>query len=71
METGRVMHMTMAKRYLIELVRSKGAASILKNWRGTDEEAIARIQADKRECFPIDPDCDNQAPNGECLGHDE
>lgn len=66
--TTRTMHMTIDKNYLISLIRENGARNILDNFTGTDEEAIAEIKADPRECIPMG-DCDNYDERGFCKGH--
>lgn len=65
----RVLHISVTKDYLIDLVRAHGARSVLTNWPGSDERAIEAIQADKRSCFILDPDCDDQGEDGACRGH--
>ena len=61
-------HMVVTKPYLIKLIKQHGASSVLKDWEGTEQEAIDLIYDDKRDYFPFS-ECDNQAPDGKCLGH--
>jgi hypothetical protein len=68
-KTGRMVHCHFPKSALIEEVNRSGAAAVLTNWQGTKEEAITAIQNDPRSCFIVGA-CDNQGPDGSCLGHE-
>jgi hypothetical protein len=63
-------HLAGTKQHVIEEIQEHGGAYVLKNWEGSDEEAIARIRDEPREVFVIG-ECDNRDARGECLGHPE
>ncbi len=65
----QLLHLGVSKSYLCGLIRRDGASRVLANWTGTDDEAIAAVEADGREVFAIGP-CDNQDATGLCRGHD-
>jgi hypothetical protein len=70
MVVGRtLLHVGIAKPLLLTLLRNVGAASVLKGWTGSDEEAIAAINADPREVFVLSDECDRIGPDGACMGH--
>jgi hypothetical protein len=51
------------------VIRRDGAKEILGDaFAGTDEEAIAAVEADTRTHFIVG-ECDNQSPEGVCEGH--
>ena len=61
-----MMHMGVTKDYAIGIIRSDGAAAILPNWSGTDDEAVQAITNDPREVFAS---CDCvKSPTGACTG---
>ena len=63
-----IYHMSVAKHYVIRMIKRDGAKDWLKNWTGTDDEAIAALQADPRETFC---NCDNTDEKGHCKGHEK
>lgn len=65
---GRTLHVHLTKDYLLQQIAQSGARGVLKDWPGTDAEAIAAVRADPRECFVVGP-CDRQGEDGHCLGH--
>jgi hypothetical protein len=60
-----------AKRVLLGLLDAKGAGAVLKNWTGTHAEAREAIEADPREYFVLNPECDSQREDGSCAGHEQ
>jgi hypothetical protein len=65
-EIGRTYHVGVAKRLVVEWIRTDGAASVLNGWEGSDEDAIAAVLADPRETF-VTCDCAKE-PDGSCAG---
>ena len=63
-------HMTATKAYMADAIRRLGASEVIKDFKGTNEEALAALAADTRTYIPIGA-CDNQDETGECLGHAE
>jgi hypothetical protein len=61
-------HMGVAKQYLLNLLADPATPldTILKDWKGTREDAIAEIENDPREVFAA---CSCvKRPNGACSG---
>lgn len=67
---SRVIHVSAEKLTLIRWIQERGHAQVLKGWTGTDEEAIAALEADTRQWFVLDAACDAQDESGRCLGHE-
>lgn len=61
-----IRHVGFAKDYLVRVIRTHGSGEVLSAWEGTDDEAIAAVQADPREVF-CSCDCPKK-PNGSCAG---
>ena len=56
------------KEYVRAQIILRGAGSILKTWRGTDQEALNAVRAQPGTMIKMD-ECDNFDPNRGCLGH--
>lgn len=67
-EIGTSYHLGITKRHIITMIEQNAASEVLKNWKGTDEEAIEHIQSMPGDFIPWDT-CDNYDENGKCLGH--
>jgi len=63
-------HLSLAKRYVLKLIREQGPEHVLSNFEGTVDEAIAAVKADPRDSFVVG-DCDHVDATGRCLGHRE
>ena len=63
------MHLCCTKSYLLKGIMA-GRMDMLKDFDGTQEEAIEAIKNDSRKYFVIG-ECDNQNEDGECLGHED
>ena len=61
-------HLSYVKRNLLEQISRDGVGAVLKDWEGTQAEAIDAILDDSRESFVIG-ECDNQGMDGSCQGH--
>ena len=60
-------HMGVHRDWVIQQIRRYGADVVCDQWDGTDEEAIAAIEADTdREYYD---GCDNTDSSGRCQGH--
>lgn len=68
--TRRIIHLSIAKWLLIELLTEHGASAVLNGWEGTDAEAYEAITADPHEYHVMDDTCDKRGPDGSCLGHE-
>ncbi len=60
-------HISATKAWIMSQIEQYGT-EVLDNFDGTTEEALAEVAADPRTHFPVG-DCDNQSPEGKCLGH--
>ncbi len=65
----RWQHISCSKEYLRQQIKQVGASTVLENFTGTDDEALAALDAEPHDWFPVGP-CDNRGPDGKCLGHD-
>lgn len=63
------LHVCFAKRYLLQQISRDGVDAVLKDWQGTQAEAIDAFLDDSREYFVIG-ECDNQGMDGSCQGHE-
>lgn len=67
--SGRKMHLSYAKSMIIDTIAVAGARTILTNWNGTNDEAIAMLEKDPRSYFVVSDECDDQGADGYCNGH--
>ncbi|KKN29333.1 hypothetical protein LCGC14_0845430 [marine sediment metagenome] len=65
---GHRYHLSATQSYLISAIKEGGAANVLNDFDGTDEEAIEAIRGDGLDHYPIG-ECDNRLENGRCNGH--
>ncbi len=65
---GITFHVSADRDWLIEQVEKHGAAEVLHNFPGTDQEAIAILRASAARFVP-NRECDRFDSTGRCLGH--
>lgn len=63
---SRAYHVHFERRFLIREIARLGAANVLQDWPGTDEEAIVAI-AQGPPCVTVGCDCPKN-PDGSCAG---
>lgn len=62
-----ILHVSISKAHIVSTIKARGARAILDSWTGTDAEAIAAVEADRRDFFACD--CPSPKEDGSCPGH--
>lgn len=63
---SRTLHIGATKSYVVGLIHRFGAKGVMREWDGSDEEAIQAVQDDSREVF-ADCGCRKNS-DGSCSG---
>ena len=65
---GKKFHCHTTKPYLIKAILEEGGTNVLKDFDGTDDEAIELVIEHPYKYVPL-TDCGNLDEDGRCAGH--
>ena len=66
----RWIHLCFHQDYIIQQIQKHGHETVLVNFKGSNDEAVAAVKNDGVTWYPSGP-CDKRGSDGKCTGHDE